>query len=58
MAGRADIDSLVQLYYDDRKTLRFLQRLLYEPDAAARLERGTGDQRGLWHAVPVSSGGV
>ena len=36
MAGRADIDSLLQLYYDDRKALRFLQRLLYEPDAAAR----------------------
>ncbi len=36
MAGRSDIDGLVQLYYDDRKTLRFLQRLLYEPDAAAR----------------------
>lgn len=36
LAQRVDIDALVALCLDDRKTLRYLQRLLYEPDAAAR----------------------
>ncbi len=36
LAQQADIDGLVALCLDDRKTLRFLQRLLYEPDPAAR----------------------
>ncbi len=36
LAQNADIDALAQLCLDDRKTLRFLQRLLYEPDAMAR----------------------
>jgi len=36
LAQDADIDSLVDLYLDDPKTLRYLQRLLYEPDPAAR----------------------
>lgn len=31
-----DIDALVDYCFDDRRTLRFLQRLLYEPDEAAR----------------------
>lgn len=31
-----DVDALVDYAFDDRKTLRFLQRLLYEPDEAAR----------------------
>jgi len=36
LAQHADIDGLVDLYLDDSKTLRYLQRLLYEPDPAAR----------------------
>ncbi len=36
LAQHADIDALVDLYRDDSKTLRFLQRLLYEPQADAR----------------------
>jgi hypothetical protein len=36
LAQRADIDALVDLYLDDSKTLRYLQRLLYEPEADAR----------------------
>ena len=36
MAARCDLDALVLLYHDDHKTLRFLQRLLYEPDVSAR----------------------
>jgi len=36
LAQHADIDGLVDLYLDDPKTLRYLQRLLYEPDPAAR----------------------
>jgi len=36
MARRGDIDGLVDLYFDDRKVLRFLQRLLYEPDPGER----------------------
>lgn len=33
----ADIDALVALCFDDRKTLRLLQRLLYEPDEEQRM---------------------
>ena len=36
MALRGDIDGLAALYGDDRKVLRYLQRLLYEPDAGMR----------------------
>lgn len=36
LVAAGDIDVLVDLAFDDRKTLRFLQRLLYEPDEAAR----------------------
>jgi len=36
LARAGDIDSLVDLCFDDRRTLRFLQRLLYEPDESAR----------------------
>jgi len=36
LAHNGDIDALVDLCFDDRRTLRFLQRLLYEPDTAAR----------------------
>lgn len=36
LAASGDIDALVDCAFDDRKTLRFLQRLLYEPDEAAR----------------------
>ena len=36
LAESRDIDALVDLYFDDRKVLRFLQRLLYEPDTGAR----------------------
>ena len=36
LAEAGDIDSLVDLCFDDRRTLRFLQRLLYDPDEASR----------------------
>jgi hypothetical protein len=36
LAEARNIDALVDLYFDDRKVLRYLQRLLYEPDAGAR----------------------
>ena len=36
LAEQGDIDGLVDLFFDDRKVLRFLQRLLYEPEAGAR----------------------
>ena len=36
LAQHADIDALARLCLDDRKTLRFLQRLLYEPDNMVR----------------------
>lgn len=36
LAESRDIDALVDLYFDDRKVLRYLQRLLYEPDTGAR----------------------
>jgi hypothetical protein len=36
LADAGDIDALVDLYFDDRKVLRFLQRLLYEPETGAR----------------------
>lgn len=35
LALQGDIDSLVELFFDDRKVLRYLQRLLYEPEAGA-----------------------
>jgi len=36
LAKSRDISALVDLYFDDRKVLPFLQRLLYEPDPGAR----------------------
>ncbi|MCL2457796.1 MAG: PBS lyase [Desulfobulbus sp.] len=36
LARSGDIDGLVALYADDRKVLRYLQRLLYEPEAGMR----------------------
>ena len=36
LVAAGDIDTLVDYAFDDRKTLRFLQRLLYEPDEAVR----------------------
>jgi hypothetical protein len=36
LAQQRDIDALVDLYLDDRKVLRYLQRLLYEPDQGGR----------------------
>lgn len=35
LADAGDIDGLVDLFFDDRKVLRFLQRLLYEPTPGA-----------------------
>ena len=36
MAREGDIDDLVLLCFDDHKVLRYLQRLLYDPDPASR----------------------
>jgi hypothetical protein len=36
MVADRDIDGLVDLCLDDKRTMRFLQRLLYEPDEAKR----------------------
>jgi len=36
MAEKGDIDGLVDLAFDDLKTLRFMQRLLYDPDEGKR----------------------
>ena len=36
MVAEQDIDSLVDLAFDDLKTLRFIQRLLYDPDEGKR----------------------
>ncbi len=36
LAALGDIDTLVRLSLDDKRTLRYLQRLLYQPDAAGR----------------------
>ncbi len=36
LVSAADIDGLVDLSFDDIRTLRFMQRLLYEPDPAKR----------------------
>ena len=36
MARERDIDGLVRLCFDDHKVLRYLQRLLYDPDPAGR----------------------
>jgi len=38
MADARDIDGLVDLFFDDRKVLRFLQRLVYEPTPGARYQ--------------------
>ncbi|WP_448872719.1 DVU0298 family protein [Desulfobulbus propionicus] len=36
MAEQGDVDGLVDLFFDDHKVLRFLQRLLYDPTPGAR----------------------
>jgi len=36
LVAAGDIDALVDYCFDDRRTLRFMQRLLYEPDEALR----------------------
>jgi len=36
LAAEGDIEALVEYCFDDRRTLKFLQRLLYEPDEALR----------------------
>ena len=36
LVSAGDIDGLVDLAFDDLKTMRFIQRLLYDPDEAAR----------------------
>ena len=36
LAEQGDVDALVDLSFDDIRTLRFLQRLLYHPDPAGR----------------------
>jgi hypothetical protein len=36
LAAAGDIDALVDYSFDDRRTFRFLQRLLYDPDEAGR----------------------
>ena len=36
LVAAGDIDLLVDYCFDDRRTLRFLQRLLYDPDEAVR----------------------
>lgn len=36
LAEAMDIDTLVDLLFDDKRVLRFLQRLLYDPDPAKR----------------------
>ncbi len=36
LVAKEDVDTLVALCFDDRKTLRLLQRLLYTPDEAER----------------------
>ena len=36
LAQAGDIDALVDYCFDDRRTLRFLQRMLYDPDEASR----------------------
>jgi len=38
MAEARDIDGLVNLFFDDRKVLRYLQRLVYEPTPGARYQ--------------------
>ena len=38
LAKEGDIDSLVDYCFDDRRTMRFLQRLLYAPDEASRYQ--------------------
>lgn len=36
LVAQGDIETLVALTFDDKRTLRYLQRLLYQPDAAGR----------------------
>ena len=36
LAAQEDVEALVTLYLDDRRTLRFLHRMLYSPDMAER----------------------
>ncbi len=36
LARQEEVEALVALYLDDRRTLRFLQRMLYTPDRAER----------------------
>lgn len=36
LARQEEVEALVDLYLDDRRTLRFLQRMLYAPDRAER----------------------
>jgi HEAT repeat protein len=36
LVARGDVDSLVALCFDDKKTLRLMQRLLYDPDPEQR----------------------
>lgn len=36
LVAEGDIDALVDLCFDDRRTLRFMQRLLYDPDELTR----------------------
>lgn len=38
LVGIGDVDTLVELSFDDRRTLRFLQRLLYQADAVGRYQ--------------------
>ncbi len=53
LAAEEDVEALVALYLDDRRTLRFLQRMLYTPDRAERyktawlLGRVCGEGAGL-----------
>lgn len=38
LAAKGDVDALVDLSFDDKRTLRFLQRLLYAPDPVKRYQ--------------------
>ena len=38
LAGQRDVDALVDYCLDDRRTLKFLQRLLYEPNEVLRYQ--------------------
>lgn len=41
LADERDIDQLVDLCFDDKKTIRYLQRLLYDPDSERRWQYAT-----------------